>query len=88
MPDTSAARTRRYRLRLRGLPDPDAPQPCFTCGRQVRSKRTAPLCSHCWKRSPAGRERNRLRMASRRAQRLLAAKLDCVPGAGHQQQTE
>lgn len=37
--------------------------PCPVCGRQVRSERTAPLCSHCWKRSPAGRDENRRRMA-------------------------
>ena len=43
MPDpTGAARQRRYRARQRGLPDPDAPQPCPECGRQVRSTRTAP----------------------------------------------
>lgn len=64
MPDTSAARTARYRLRLAGLPDPAAPQPCPQCGRLVRSTRTAPLCSQCWKRSPAGREANRERMAA------------------------
>jgi hypothetical protein len=69
MIDFSAARTRRYRLRLRGLPDPSAPQPCIVCGRLVRSQRTAPLCSQCWKRSPAGREANRERMARARAQR-------------------
>jgi hypothetical protein len=63
MPNSSAARMRRYRARLRGLPDPTAPQPCPQCGRLVRSRRTAPLCSLCWKRSPAGREANRQRMA-------------------------
>ena len=68
MPDpTGAARTRRYRLRLAGLPDPDAPPLCSECPRQVRSTRTAPLCSKCWKRSPAGREANRQRMAAARA---------------------
>ena len=66
MTDSSAARTRRYRARLRGLPDPTAPQPCPDCGRLVRSRRTAPLCSRCWRRTPAGREANRLRMAARR----------------------
>lgn len=63
MPNSSAARMRRYRARLRGLPDPTAPQPCTVCSRLVRSRRTAPLCSLCWKRSPAGREANRQRMA-------------------------
>lgn len=68
----SAARMRRLRARRRGQPDPAAPQPCTACGRLVRSHRTTPLCSHCWKRSPAGREANRLRMAkARAAQRLL-----------------
>lgn len=66
---TSAARTRRYRARLRGLPDPAAPQPCPSCGRLVRSRRTAPLCSRCWRLSPAGREQNRQRMAAARARR-------------------
>ena len=69
--DSSAARTRRYRLRLAGEPDPAAPQPCPECGRLVRSTRTAPLCSRCWKRSPAGREANRERMAALR-RRLVA----------------
>lgn len=64
---SSTERTRRYRARQRGLPDPDAPPPCPECGRQVRSTRTAPLCSRCWKRSPAGREANRQRMAKARA---------------------
>ena len=68
MADRSTTRTRRYRARLAGLPDPDAPQPCPVCGVLVRSARTAPLCSQCWKRSPAGREANRLRMQARRAQ--------------------
>jgi hypothetical protein len=63
---TSAARTRRYRARLRGLPDPTAPQPCPACGRLVRSRRTAPLCSRCWRRTPEAREANRLRMAAHR----------------------
>ena len=69
MRDFSAARTRRYRLRLAGLPDPSPLLPCPQCGRLVRSTRTAPLCSRCWKRSPAGREQNRLRMARSRSQR-------------------
>ena len=71
--DSSTARTRRYRARLRGLPDPDAPQPCTSCGRLVRSSRTAPLCSHCWKRSPAGRLENAVRMAALRARRRVEA---------------
>jgi len=35
-------------------------------GRRVRSRRTAPLCSRCWRVTPAGREANRLRMAAAR----------------------
>ncbi len=69
MADSSTRRTARWRRRLRGLPDPDAPQPCPECGRLVRSRRTAPLCSICWKRSSAGREANRQRMARIRAAR-------------------
>ena len=84
MANTSAIRTRRYRARLRGLPDPDAPQPCPDCGRLVRSLLTQPLCSRCWKRSPAGREANRQRMARIRS----AAHPDRVPSAGHEQQAE
>jgi len=72
MPDSSRRRTARWRRRLAGLPDPDAPQPCPGCGRLVRSTRTAPLCSHCWKRSPGGRTANRERMRRIRA----AAHLD------------
>ena len=67
MPDSSARRTRRYRARLAGLPDPAAPQPCPQCGRLVRSQRTAPLCSRCWKLSPAGKSETRERMKRLRA---------------------
>ena len=67
MPDSSRRRTARWRARLAGLPDPDAPQPCPQCGRLVRSRRTAPLCSRCWKRSPAGKDANRERMRRARA---------------------
>ena len=55
---------RRLRLRRAGLL-PALPD-CPACGRQMRSARTAPLCSRCWRLSPAGREWNRLRMAARR----------------------
>ena len=65
MPESSQARTARYRARLAGdLP----PLPrCLMCGRIVTSSRTAPLCSICWKTSVAGREWNRARMARARA---------------------
>jgi hypothetical protein len=76
---TSAARTRRYRARLRGLPDPTAPQPCPQCGRMVRSRRTAPLCSRCWRMSPAGRERNRQRMAASRNVKNCHIRNDAPP---------
>ena len=59
---------RRLRLRRAGLL-PDLAT-CTDCDRQARSTRTAPLCSRCWRLSPAGREWNRLRMA---AQRLTTA---------------
>lgn len=77
--DRSAARMRRLRARRRGQPDPLAPKPCTTCGRLVRSRRTAPLCSICWKRSPAGREANRLRMAAYR--RTISASARDDPGS-------
>jgi hypothetical protein len=77
--DRSIERTRRYRLRLAGLPDPDAPQPCPQCGRLVRSIRTAPLCSQCWKRSPAGREQNRQRMAAARRKAPPALPRGVIP---------
>ncbi|MEN9780947.1 MAG: hypothetical protein RL014_2095 [Pseudomonadota bacterium] len=73
MRDPSRTRTARWRRRLAGLPDPDAPQPCPQCGRLVRSMRTAPLCSQCWKRSAAGREANRQRMAATRAEQRQQA---------------
>jgi hypothetical protein len=65
MPESSQARTARWRARLAGTmpPLPD----CLMCGRTVSSARTAPLCSRCWKRSVAGREWNRARMAAARA---------------------
>ena len=56
---------RRLRLRRAGLL-PDLAT-CADCDRQARSTRTAPLCSCCWRLSPAGREWNRLRMAARRS---------------------
>ncbi len=56
-----AAAMRRLRLRRAGVL-PDLPA-CTDCGRQVRSTRTAPLCSRCWRRSTAGKEWNRQRMA-------------------------
>jgi len=59
-----AAAMRRLRLRRAGLL-PELPG-CPDCGRQVRSARTAPLCSRCWRRSPAGREWNRQRVARQR----------------------
>ena len=67
MPDltSGAAAMRRLRLRRVGLL-PALPD-CPTCGCQVRSAKTAPLCSRCWRLSPAGREWNRQRMAARRA---------------------
>ena len=55
---------RRLRLRRAGLL-PALPS-CSTCGRQVRSTRTAPLCSRCWRQSAAGRKWNRERMAAQR----------------------
>ena len=53
MPLTPAEKTRRHRLRQSGeLP---ALPVCPDCGRSVISSRTLPLCSRCWRRSPAGR---------------------------------
>jgi hypothetical protein len=66
--DMTAESMRRLRLRQAGLL-PALPE-CPTCGCQVRSTRTAPLCSRCWRLSSAGREWNRRRMA---AQRLTTA---------------
>jgi hypothetical protein len=40
---------------------------CPECGRTVISDRAAPLCSRCWKRSPAAREWNRERVARQRS---------------------
>ena len=59
-----AAAMRRLRLRRAGLLP--GLTTCLDCGRQVRSTRTAPLCSRCWRRSPAGKEWNRQRMAQQR----------------------
>jgi hypothetical protein len=64
---SSRERTRRWRRRLAGHSDPLAPPRCPQCGRQVRSARTAPLCSRCWKLSDAGRATNRKRMRKARA---------------------
>ena len=61
----TAESMRRLRLRQAGLLP--ALHECTACSRQARSTRTAPLCSRCWRLSPAGREWNRLRMAARRS---------------------
>jgi ribosomal protein L32 len=57
----------RHRLRLAGKL-PQLPI-CPDCGRTVISDRTAPLCSRCWKLTPAGREWNRARVARQRRKR-------------------
>ncbi len=75
---SSRERTRRYRRRLAGLTDLTALPACPQCGRQVRSNRTAPLCSQCWKRSAAGRDANRDRMRATRATKKPPA---FTPGA-------
>lgn len=62
---------RRLRLRRAGLL-PALPA-CPDCGRQVRSARTGPLCSRCWRRSAAGREWNRERVARSRQRPAAAA---------------
>lgn len=64
MPDPGRTRTARWRARLRGLAPPLVA--CHLCPRQVRSARTAPLCSICWRQSQAGREWNRDRMIEAR----------------------
>ncbi len=64
MPLTPADKTARHRLRLAG--DIPALPTCPQCGRTVISTRTAPLCSRCWKRSPAGKQWNRERVARQR----------------------
>lgn len=56
---------RRLRLRRAGLL-PELPD-CPECGCQVRSTRTSPLCSRCWRHSLVGREWNRQRVARQRA---------------------
>jgi ribosomal protein L32 len=60
----SRDKTQRHRLRQAGdLPPLPA---CPDCGRTVVSTRTLPLCSRCWKLTPAGREWNRQRVAKQR----------------------
>jgi hypothetical protein len=78
---TSTQRMRRLRARRRGLPDPDAPQPCSECGRPMRARRWGtPLCLKCWRASPLGRLANRERMArARLAQRF--AKGETIPAS-------
>ena len=55
---TSAARTQRYRERLKQ----GQTVPVCSCGRQARGEH-APLCSRCWLKTDAGREWQRLRVA-------------------------
>ena len=50
---SSREKVTRHRLRQAGeLPALPA---CPDCGRTVISSRTLPLCSLCWRRSPAGK---------------------------------
>jgi predicted amidophosphoribosyltransferase len=64
MPDPALIRVHRHRLRKAGkLP----PVPvCPDCGARVLSTKTAPLCSKCWKRTPAGRAADAERKRRRR----------------------
>jgi hypothetical protein len=64
MPLTPAEKVRRHRLRQAG--DIPALPACPQCGRTVLNSRTLPLCSRCWKQSPASREWNRERVARQR----------------------
>lgn len=64
MPSSSARRTARWRRRLAGLPDPEAPRQCEAagCGRMT----SWGLCSRCWLSTDEGRQWERDR---KRAQR-------------------
>lgn len=63
------ARVRRHRARQAGLLPP-VPR-CEQCGCMVIQEATLPLCSTCWRRTPAGRaaqvERYRAYRARRRS---------------------
>jgi hypothetical protein len=77
--DSSAARTRAYRARLKaaGQQRADLP-PCQQCGRPILASRIQPgglrdqsalgrlLCAPCWRRSPDGQAAERLRDSQRR----------------------
>jgi hypothetical protein len=61
---TSREKVRRHRLRQAG--DLPALPVCPDCGCTVRNTRTLPLCSRCWRRSPAGKMADAERKRRRR----------------------
>jgi hypothetical protein len=67
---TSADRMRLLRARRRGEAPPL--QQCQACGVTLRNLSRAPWCSHCWRRTEAGREWQRERIARQRAARRAA----------------
>ena len=63
---THAERQRRYRQRITG----QAPAvPVCGCGKQANRPQYGGLCSRCWRKTSAGREWQRLRIAAYRAKK-------------------
>lgn len=66
MPDpTNAERQRRWRDRQAGRLEPAPQLSCTTCGRSCSGSH-GPICRDCFRRTPEGREWQRLRMAAYR----------------------
>lgn len=75
MPDpTNAERQRRWRERQAGKLAPAVKIPCSSCGK-IHTGAHGSLCRDCFRKSPNGKEWQRLRMAAYRARR--ATQPDC-----------
>lgn len=65
---TNAERQQRWRQRQAGLLAPAERLSCASCGSPCTGNRGA-LCAKCWRRTPEGREWQRLRLAAFRKKR-------------------
>ena len=70
MPDSAAARQRRFRERQAGRLAPVARLTCQACGAGHTGTRSLVVCSRCWERvTPEGRAAKAERVAKARARR-------------------
>jgi hypothetical protein len=65
---TNTDRQRRWRQRQAGMLPPAERLSCTSCGAGCTGSHGA-LCSRCWRRTPEGKEWQRLRVAAYRQQK-------------------